>query len=43
VDESQNSHPILLIGLDATTTTKSITKRVGMRAGSNTMKVDICY
>jgi hypothetical protein len=42
MDESQNSHPILLIGLDATPT-KSITKRVGMRAGRSIMKVDICY
>jgi hypothetical protein len=34
MDESQNSHPIQPIGLDATPT-KSITKRVVMGAESN--------
>jgi len=34
VDETQNSHPLLHIGLDVTPT-KLITKKVGMGAGSN--------
>ena len=34
MDETQNSHPLLQIGLDVTST-KSITKMFGMGAGSN--------